>query len=102
MPTHSHDATKANQSTNIINHDKNTTSSDRTLTHVNGVQKKRVGRKSHKHRCLEVAKDTKEAPFDAKATLPESKSLKPRKLLESMKKVFRFPDFRSTFVDLYK
>ena len=93
MPTHSYDTTKANQSTNITNNNKNMTSSDRTLTHVNGVQKKRVGRKSHKHsRCLEVAKDSKEAPFDARAILPESKSLKSRKLLESMKKVVRFPD----------
>ena len=55
LPTHSHDATKANQSTNIINHDKKTSSSDRTLTHVNDGQKKRVGGKTHKHRCSEVA-----------------------------------------------
>lgn len=54
LPTHSHDATKANQSTNIINHDKNTTSSNRTLTHVNDGQKKRVGEKTHKRRCLKV------------------------------------------------
>lgn len=88
-----HDATKANQSTNIINHDKNTTSSDRTLTHVNDGQKKRARRKTHKHRRLEVTKDTKEAPFDAKDILPESKALKSiTKLLESMKKV-RFLDF---------
>lgn len=56
LPTHSHDSTKSNQSTNIIDHDKNTTSSDRTLTHVNdGQKKKRVGGKTRKHRCLEVA-----------------------------------------------
>ena len=84
--THFHDATKA-----------------RTLTQVNDGQKKRVGGKTHKHRCLEVAKDTKEAPFDAKAILPESKALKSiSKLLESMKKVVRFPDLRSTFADPYK
>jgi hypothetical protein len=96
---HSLDATKATQSTNIINHDKNTTSSDRNLTHVNGGQKKRVGRKTQKHRCLEVAKDTKEASFDARAILPESKAPKPISRLESMKKVVRFPDLRSTFAD---
>jgi hypothetical protein len=98
-----HDATKANQSTNIINHDKNTTLSDRTLTNVNDGQKKRVRRKTHKHRRLEMARDTKEPPFDAKDILPESKALKSiSKLLESMKKVVRFPDSRSTFTDPYK
>ena len=86
-----HDA-KADQSTNTVNHDKDTTSSNRnlTLTHVNDGQKKkkRVGRKTHKHRLLEVAKDTKEAPFDAKTILPESKAMKSiSKQLESMKKV---------------
>ena len=103
LPTHSHDATKANQSTNIINHDKNTTSSDRTLTHVNDgqTQKKRVGGKTRKHKRLEVTKDAKEAPFDSKAILPESKILKST-LLESMKKVVRLPDLRSTFADPYK
>lgn len=94
-----HDA-KNNQSTNIINHDKNTTSSDRTLIHVNDGQKKRARRKTHKHKRLEAAKDTKEAPFDAKDILPESKALKSiSKLIESMKKVVRFPDLRSTFAD---
>lgn len=105
-----HDATNSNQSTNIINHDKNTTLSDRTLTPVNdGQKKKRVGRKTHKHKRLEVDKDTKEPPFDAKDAfdakeiLPESKALKSiSKLLESMKKVARFPDLRSTFTDPYK
>ena len=91
---------KADQS-NIINHDKN--SSDRPLTHVNGSdgQKKRR-RKIHKDRCLEVAKarDTKEAPFDARDNLPESKALK--SMSESMKKVVRFPDLKSTFADPYK
>lgn len=83
-----HDA-KDNQSTNMINHDKITTSSDRNLTHVNdGQKKKRVGRKTHKHRRLDVAKDTKEAPFNAKDILPESKAMKSiSKLLESMRKV---------------
>ena len=94
-----HDATKANQSTIVINHDKNTTLSDRA---VNDGQKIRAGRKTRKHRRLE-AKDTKELPFDAKDILPESKALKSTsKLLESMKKVVRFPDSRSTFTDLYK
>lgn len=97
LPSHSHDATKGNQSTNIINNDKNTISSDRTLTHINDGQKKR-GRKTRKHRCLEAAKPTKETPFDAKAILPESEALKSiSKLLESMKKVVRFPDLRPTF-----
>jgi hypothetical protein len=52
---------------------------------------------------IKDTKDTTEAPFDAKTILPESKALKPiSKLLESMKKVVRFPDLRSTFVDLYR
>ena len=41
-PTQFHYETKPNQSTNIINHDTNTISPDRTLTHVNDGQKKRV------------------------------------------------------------
>jgi hypothetical protein len=52
-PTHSRDATQTNHSTNIINHDMNTTSSGRTFTHVNDGQKKRV--ETHKHRNLKVA-----------------------------------------------
>ena len=97
-----HDA-KSHQSTNVINYDKNTTSSDRTINHVNDGQKKRVGRKTHKHRRLEVAKDTKEASFDAEDIFPESEALKSiSKLLESMKKVVRLPDIRSTFADPYK
>ena len=115
------------QSTNIINCDKNTTSSDLTLTRAYDGRKKRVGLggKTHKHRSLdsEVApvvheamvspvvmithesqtftKDTKEAPFDAKAILPDSKALKSiSKLLESMNKVVRFPDQRSNSLTL--
>lgn len=54
--THSHVATKTNKSTNIINHDTNTISSDRTLTHVNDGQGGRVeGGRTHKHRRSEVA-----------------------------------------------
>ena len=87
-----HDA-KSHQSTNVINYDKNTTSSDRTINHVNDGQKKRERRKTHKHRRLEVAKDTKEASFDAEDIFPESEALKSiSKLLESMKKVVRLPD----------
>ena len=90
LPTHSHDATKAIQSTNIMNHDKNTTSTDCTSTHVSEGQKKRVGRKTYRHRRSKVVKDTitKEVPFDAKDTPPESKALKSiTKPSESMKKV---------------
>jgi hypothetical protein len=55
------------------------------------------------HESRISTKDTKEAPFDVKAILPESKTLKSiTKLLESMKKVLRFPDLRSTFADPYK
>ena len=59
--THSHDATK---STNTINYDMNTTSSDRTFTHINDGQKK--GGKAHRHRRLE------EAPVVYKAMVSHS------------------------------
>ena len=55
------------------------------------------------HESRITTKDTKEAPFDAKDILPESKALKSiSKLLESMNKVVRFPDLRSTFANPYK
>ena len=55
------------------------------------------------HESRTSTKDTKEAPFDVKAILPESKTIKSiSKLLESMNKVVRFPDLISTFADPYK
>ena len=53
-PTLSHDATKTNKSTNIINNVTNTISSDRALTPVNDGQKKKVERGTHKHKRSEV------------------------------------------------
>ena len=54
--THSHDARKPYQSTNVINHVTNTISSDRTLTQVNDGQtrKKRVEGGSNKRTRSEV------------------------------------------------
>jgi hypothetical protein len=59
--THSHDATKRNQSRNIMNDDKNATTSDLTSidctsAHVNDGQKKKKaeGGKNHRHRHSEV------------------------------------------------
>ena len=55
-PTHSHDARKPYQSTNVINHVTNTISSDRALTQVNDGQtrKKRVEGGSNKRTRSEV------------------------------------------------
>lgn len=55
VPTHSQDATKCNQPTNVIGHDNHTTSSDHTSAHVNDEKRKRIeGGRARRHNRLEV------------------------------------------------